>query len=75
MGASLNLVAQVFTGLDQIRGMMIGNVDDGGDAFIAAGANVGTGGVAIFQRTDGGRNLTEVARSKDIPTRTSFVFV
>lgn len=73
--ASLNLVAQVFTGLDQIRGMMIGNTDDGSDAFIVAGANVGTKGVAIFQRTDGGRNLTEVGRSGDVPTRTSFVFV
>lgn len=71
---SLTLLSQVFTGLKQIRSMALGRVADGGDEFLVAGANV-DGGVAIFQRTDGGRNLSVVARNTDIANRTSFVFV
>ncbi|KAJ6504090.1 Lactonase, 7-bladed beta-propeller-domain-containing protein [Mycena vitilis] len=70
----LNLLAQVPTGLQQIRSMALGRVDDGGDEFIIAGANT-VGGVAVFQRVDGGRNLTLVARNADLQNRTSFVFV
>lgn len=70
----LTLQSQVFTGLKQIRSMTLGRVADGGDEFLVAGANV-DGGVAVFKRTDGGRNLSEVARNTDIPSRTSFVFV
>ncbi|KAK7052178.1 putative isomerase YbhE [Favolaschia claudopus] len=70
----LNLLAQVPTGLQQIRSMALGRVDDGGDEFIIAGANT-VGGVAVFQRVDGGRNLTLVARNEDLQNRTSFVFV
>ncbi|KAJ7678055.1 Lactonase, 7-bladed beta-propeller-domain-containing protein [Mycena polygramma] len=70
----LNLLAQVPTGLQQIRSMALGRVDDGGDEFIIAGANT-VGGVAVFQRVDGGRNLTLVARNVDLQNRTSFVFV
>ncbi|KAJ7845470.1 Lactonase, 7-bladed beta-propeller-domain-containing protein [Mycena leptocephala] len=70
----LKLVAQIPTGLQQIRGMQLGRVDDGGDEFIIAGANT-VGGVAVFQRVDGGRNLTLVARNLDLGNRTSFVFV
>jgi hypothetical protein len=73
-GFSLNLVAQVFTGLKQIRSMNIGPVGTGGDEFLIAGANV-DGGVVMFRRADGGRNLTEVVRNEDIVNRTSFVFV
>lgn len=72
---SLELVAQVYTGLDQIRGMQIGRVEDGGVEFLVASGVVGTGGVVVFQRTEGGRNLVEVARNQQIPTRTSFVWV
>ncbi|KAF7369147.1 putative isomerase YbhE [Mycena venus] len=73
-GGQLNLVAQIPTGLQQIRSMALGRVDDGGDEFIIAGANT-EGGVAIFQRVDGGRNLTLAARNLDLGNRTSFVFV
>ena len=68
------LLSQVFTGLKQIRSMALGRVADGGDEFLVAGANV-DGGVVVFQRTDGGRNLSEVARNTEIANRTSFVFV
>ena len=71
---NLTLQAQVFTGLKQIRSMALGRVADGGDEFLVAGANV-DGGVAVFQRTDGGRNLSVVARNADVANRTSFVFV
>lgn len=71
---NLTLLSQVFTGLKQIRSMALGRVTDGSDEFLVAGANV-DGGVAIFQRTDGGRNLSVVARNTDIANRTSFVFV
>lgn len=73
-GASLTLVTQVFTGLKQIRSMNIGPVQEGGDEFIIAGANV-EGGVVMFRRVNGGRNLTEVARNNEIANRTSFVFI
>lgn len=71
---TLQLLAQVPTGLQQIRSMTLGKVQDGGDHFIIAGANT-QGGVAIFRRIDGGKNLTLVARNEDIANRTSFVFV
>ncbi|KAF8953597.1 hypothetical protein BDZ97DRAFT_1929515 [Flammula alnicola] len=74
VAGSLTLKAQVFTGLRQIRSMALGHVADGGDKFLIAGANV-DGGVAVFQRINGGRNLTEVARNVEIANRTSFVFV
>jgi len=70
----LRLLAQSFTGLQQIRSMSLGRVDDGGDEFLIAGANT-LGGVAVFQRVDGGRNLTLVTRNTDLENRTSFVFV
>jgi hypothetical protein len=71
---NLTLLSQVFTGLKQVRSMALGRVADGGDEFLVAGANV-DGGVVVFKRTDGGRNLSEVARNTDIANRTSFVFV
>ncbi|KAF7419427.1 hypothetical protein PC9H_002017 [Pleurotus ostreatus] len=71
----LRLINHVFTGLDQIRSMALGSVDAGSDEFLIAGAAIGEKGVAVFQRVDGGRNLTEVARNTDVPTRTSFVFL
>lgn len=71
---SLTLLSQVFTGLGQIRSMTLGPVAQNADEFLVAGANVG-GGVAVFSRVDGGRNLTLVARNEEIANRTSFVFV
>ncbi|KAG6816389.1 hypothetical protein H0H87_006538 [Tephrocybe sp. NHM501043] len=71
---SLSLITQVSTGLKQIRSMSIGPVNGGGDEFLVAGANV-DGGVVMFRRVNGGRNLTEVVRNKEIANRTSFVFI
>ncbi|KAF5310099.1 hypothetical protein D9619_010355 [Psilocybe cf. subviscida] len=71
---ALELQAQVFTGLTNIRGMALGRVADGSDEFLIAGANT-DGGVAIFRRSQGGRALDLVARNTDVPSRTSFVFL
>ena len=73
---SLRLVRQVYTGLDQIRGMEIGPVDErGGDEYLIASGFAGTAGVIVFRRIEGGRNLELVARNLEIPTRTSFVWL
>lgn len=71
----LQLVQQVFTGLDQIRGMEFGRESNGGDEFLIAGGVAGSAGVVIYRRVEGGRNLEEVVRNLDIPTRTSFVWL
>ncbi|KAJ6618120.1 putative isomerase YbhE [Mycena sp. CBHHK59/15] len=70
----LQLVTQVYTGLDQIRGMEIGSAVPGGEEFLLAGGVAGTAGVVVFRRVNGGRGLEEVVRNTDIPTRTSFVW-
>lgn len=75
INGSLELQNQVFTGLRQIRSMALGPVDgDGSDEFLIAGANL-DGGVAVFRRIQGGRNLEVVARNTDLQNRTSFVFI
>jgi hypothetical protein len=38
----------------------------GGDEFLIAGANV-DGGVVMFRRVDGGRELLEIVRNKEMP--------
>lgn len=72
--ATLRLTNQVFTGLSQIRSFAIGKTEGGGDEFLIAGANT-QGGVAVFKRTDGGRNLELVVRNQELQNRTSFVFL
>ncbi|KAF9531361.1 Lactonase, 7-bladed beta-propeller-domain-containing protein, partial [Crepidotus variabilis] len=67
----LKLINQVYTGLEQIRGMQF---SASGDYLVASGV-VGTGGVIMFQRTDGGRNLVKVASNTNVPTRTSFIWL
>lgn len=72
--ATLRLTNQVFTGLSQIRSFAIGKTGDGGDEFLIAGANT-EGGVAVFRRIDGGKNLELVVRNQELQNRTSFVFL
>jgi len=71
----LKLINQVFTGLNQIRGMEFGNAKDGGDEYLIAGGSEGASGVIVLKRVEGGRNLEIVATNKDIPTRTGFVWL
>jgi 6-phosphogluconolactonase (cycloisomerase 2 family) len=72
--ATLRLTNQVFTGLSQIRSFAIGKTGGGGDEFLIAGANT-EGGVAVFRRIDGGKNLELVVRNQELQNRTSFVFL
>ncbi|KAF7377550.1 putative isomerase YbhE [Mycena sanguinolenta] len=62
------------TGLQQIRSMALERVDDSGDEYTIAGANT-VGGFAVFQRVDGGQNLTLITHNVDLENRTNFVFV
>ncbi|OAX42742.1 putative isomerase YbhE [Rhizopogon vinicolor AM-OR11-026] len=76
VGNQLVLRNQVYTGLDQIRGMMHGQqAGEGGDAYIVAAGFAGTAGVKMFKRTEGGANLEEIAVNTVLPTRTSFVWL
>ncbi|KIM43557.1 hypothetical protein M413DRAFT_383669 [Hebeloma cylindrosporum] len=71
----LVLVKQVFTGLQQIRGMEFGSAEQGCEEFLIAGGAAGTTGVVMLRRTEGGRNLGILARNTDIPILTSFVWI
>ncbi|KDQ53879.1 hypothetical protein JAAARDRAFT_38844 [Jaapia argillacea MUCL 33604] len=69
-------VKQVYTGLDQIRGMMFSwDVDNGEAEYLIAAGYAGTAGVHVYQRINGGADLALVASNTDIPTRTSFVWL
>jgi 6-phosphogluconolactonase (cycloisomerase 2 family) len=70
----LKLINQVFTTIDQIRGMEFGTACEGTEDYLIAAGVAGEAGVIVFQRTDEGRNLTEVARNTELPTRTSFLW-
>jgi 6-phosphogluconolactonase (cycloisomerase 2 family) len=71
----LVLVKQVFTGLQQIRGMEFGSAEQGCEEFLIAGGSAGATGVVVLRRTEGGRNLEIVARNTDVPILTSFVWI
>jgi 6-phosphogluconolactonase (cycloisomerase 2 family) len=67
----LSLVKQVFTGMNQLRG--VGISPDG--AYIVASGVVGSGGVAVWKRVSGGADLQLVARNTQVATRTSFTWL
>ncbi|KXN82927.1 hypothetical protein AN958_02010 [Leucoagaricus sp. SymC.cos] len=64
----LQLVNQIFTGLQQIRGM------DAEEFLIAAGV-AGNAGTIMLRRTEAGRNMELIARNLDVPTRSTFVWL
>ena len=70
----LVLVKQVFMGLSQIRGMQFGEKKRG-EAFLVAGGVAGDAGVVVLKRIDQGRDLEVVARNREVPTRTTFVWL
>ncbi|KAF8142704.1 Lactonase, 7-bladed beta-propeller-domain-containing protein [Mycena galopus ATCC 62051] len=67
----LQLVTNVFTGLVEIRGMNLGVGDVGEEYLVALGAV--SGGMVVYQRTEGGAALVEVARNSSAVPRTSLV--
>jgi len=64
-GDSLQLIAEVRSGLNHLRGMAFGGEND---KYLVAGG-VNGGGAKVFERIDGGRGLKVVAEMKlDAPT-------
>jgi 6-phosphogluconolactonase (cycloisomerase 2 family) len=61
--------AEIRSGLSHLRGMVFGGGDD--RFLIAGGAN--GGGVKVFERTDGGKDLREVA-SLNLEAPTAFLW-
>jgi 6-phosphogluconolactonase (cycloisomerase 2 family) len=67
----LRLVKHVRTGLKHIRAAAIAGVD--GEYLVAGGMN--GGGIVVYKRTNGGEDLTELARYTDsVVSPASFVF-
>ncbi|KAJ3732007.1 Lactonase, 7-bladed beta-propeller-domain-containing protein [Lentinula guzmanii] len=65
------LIAEVRTGLRHLRGMEFGGPDD---KYLCAGG-LYAGGIRIFERTEGGRNLKLVAQDPSIKSPTGFLWV
>lgn len=67
----LSVVRQVYTGLNQVRGMQFSN--DG--KYLIAGSASGGSGVAVFKRVDGGAGLQLVARNTEQSQKITFVWL
>ena len=68
----LKLVNHVFTGLVNIRGMGLGGPDN---RYLVASGMTQFGGVVVFERTEGGAKLVEVARNTQVPNLATFVWL
>jgi len=69
--AKPTLIAEVHTGLQHLRGAMIGGEDG---RWIILGGMLG-GGVKVYERVDGGRSLKEIAALPDIEGPTNFLWL
>lgn len=65
------LIAEVRTRLNHLRGMEFGGPDN---KYLVAGG-VNGGGVKVFERTDGGKNLKLIAEDTTIKSPTGFLWV
>ncbi|EKM53237.1 uncharacterized protein PHACADRAFT_147588 [Phanerochaete carnosa HHB-10118-sp] len=68
----LTLLTQVYTGLDQVRGMRLFGPEN--EFLIAAGV-AGSAGTKVFKRVNGGQDLELVVTNTDITQRSSFVWL
>ena len=68
---SLDLIAEIRTGLKHLRGMVFGGPND---KYLVAGG-VDGGGVKVFERIDGGKSLQLVATNSSIQAPTSFLWL
>jgi len=68
----LTFVKHVYTGLDQIRGMMLGGPEN---EFLIASGVAGSAGVIMLKRINGGADLEIVAQNTAIAQRSSFVWL
>jgi hypothetical protein len=66
-------VNQAYTGLVNIRGMELGLGDEGEAYLVALGAV--SGGMAVYQRTQGGAALQEIARNVSAVAGTTLVML
>ena len=71
-GGILKLVNHTFTGLVNLRGMEIGGPDD---RYLVTSGMSQSGGVVVYERTNGGANLVEVARNTQIPHLATFIWL
>ncbi|KAG6899122.1 hypothetical protein C0993_000542, partial [Termitomyces sp. T159_Od127] len=67
---TLDLVTEVRSGLKHLRGMLFGGPDD---KWLVAGGGNG-GGVKIFERIDGGKDLKVVAENPNVESVTGFLW-
>ncbi|KAJ4485779.1 Lactonase, 7-bladed beta-propeller-domain-containing protein [Lentinula aciculospora] len=68
---ALELIAEVRTGLRHLRGMEFGGPDS---KYLCAGG-LYAGGIRIFERTEGGKNLKLVAQDPNVKAPTGFLWV
>lgn len=68
---ALDLISEVPTGLNHARGMAFGGPDS---EWLVIGGTKG-GGVKIFQRIEGGKNLKLVAHDPSVQSPTGFAWL
>ena len=68
---TLDLISEVATGLTHVRGMAFGGPSS---EWLVAGGTKG-GGVKIFQRVEGGKNLKQVAHDPTVQSPTGFAWL
>jgi len=68
---SLELIAEVRSGLKHLRGMVFGGPDD---KFLVAGGARG-GGVKVFERINGGKSLKAIASNDSVEAPTGFLWL
>jgi hypothetical protein len=70
---TMAVVAQVYTGLVNIRGIALGLGKEGESYIVAMGAV--SGGIVIYRRIEGGAGLVEVVRNSTAVARTTAVMI
>ena len=68
---SLDLIAEIRTGLKHLRGMVFGGPND--KYLIAGGVN--GGGIKVFERIDGGKSLRLVVTNNSVQAPTGFLWL
>ena len=68
---TLDLISEVPTGLNHVRGMAFGGPDS---EWLVVGGTKG-GGVKVFQRIEGGKNLKQVAHDPNVQSPTGFAWL
>ncbi|KAG7091586.1 hypothetical protein E1B28_010607 [Marasmius oreades] len=68
---SLNMVGEVRTGLRHLRGMAFGGPEN---RWLITGGGNG-GGVKVFERINGGKDLRLVAKNEDVKAPTGFLWM